>query len=81
MGNDREEGGAHGGTLGSPVLLDAVLKALRLGQGLKLFQGVVLDLANPLAGDAEGLADLLECARLRAGESEPELDHLALAFG
>ena len=32
----------------------------RLGQPLELAQRVVLDLADPLARDAEGLADLLE---------------------
>src|SRR5439155_937259 len=71
--------GAHGGTMGSSVLLHAVFEALRLGQGLELLGGVVLDLTDSLAGDAEGLAYLLERARLTAGEPESQLDHLALA--
>src|SRR5947199_3392329 len=61
--------------------LDAVFEALRLGQGLELLQRVVLDLADALARDAERAADLLERARLPAGEAEAELDHLALALG
>src|SRR5919109_4395911 len=58
--------------------LDAVLEALGLGQALELLQRVVLDLADALAGDAEGPAHLLERPRLLALESEPELDHLPL---
>src|SRR5918995_471000 len=58
--------------------LDAVLERLRLRQALELLQRVVLDLADPLARDAEGAADLLECARRRSGKPEPQLDHLAL---
>src|SRR3972149_5296472 len=58
---------------------DAVLKRLRLGQRLELLQGVVLDLADPLAGHAKGAAALLERPRALALEPEPELDHLALA--
>src|SRR6185437_13601449 len=61
--------------------LDAVLEALRFGQGLELLQRVVLDLADALARDAEGLPDLLERARLRAVETEAELDHAPLALG
>src|SRR6059058_488446 len=61
--------------------LDAVFEALRLGQGLELLQRVVLDLPDPLARDAEGAPDLLQRARLRARQAEPELDHLPLAFG
>src|SRR5205085_6457719 len=59
--------------------LDAVLEALGLGEALELLQRVVLDLADPLAGDAEGAADLLERARLLTLEPEPKLDHLPLA--
>src|SRR4029450_11318471 len=61
--------------------LDAVLEALCFRQGLELLQRVVLDLANALARDAEGAADLLERARALALETEAKLDHLALALG
>src|SRR4051812_18471413 len=60
------------------LLQHAVLEALRLGQGLELLQRVVLDLPDPLAGDAERAADLLERARLRPVEPVAELDHAPL---
>src|ERR1051325_5630916 len=63
------------------IALDAVLEALSLRQGLELLQRVVLDLTDALARDAECAADLLERARLLAGEPEAELDHLPLALG
>src|SRR5262249_19574046 len=62
-------------------LAHAVLEALRLGQRLELLQRVVLDLADPLPGDAERLPDLFERARLGAVEPVAELDHAALAGG
>ena len=40
--------------------LGQLAQALGFGQPLQLLQGVVLDLADPLAGDAERLANLLE---------------------
>src|SRR5262249_61949386 len=63
------------------LVLYAVAERLRLGQRLELLQRVVLDLTDALARDAERLADLLECARLPAGEAEPQLDHLTLPLG
>src|SRR5919198_3638488 len=66
---------------GSPVPSDAVAEPLGLGQRLELLERVVLDLADPLARDAEGAADLLERARLPALEPEAQLDHLPLALG
>src|SRR5581483_6077064 len=69
------------GRLQSEKRLDAVLEALRLGQGLELLQRVVLDLPDPLAGDAERAPDLLERARRLAVQAEAELDDLPLAFG
>src|SRR5918999_2804805 len=50
-------------------------EALRFRQRLELLERVVLDLADALARDAERLPDLLERARLRAEEPEPQLDH------
>src|SRR5579862_9072935 len=73
--------GARGGNPVSPALLDAVAQPLSLGQRLELLQRVVLDLADPFARDAEGLADLLERARLHAVEPEAQLDHAPLALG
>src|SRR5213080_2821544 len=59
---------------------DAVLEPLRLREGLELLQRVVLDRPDSLACHSEGPPDLLERARLRAGEPEAELDHLPLAL-
>src|SRR4051812_47737809 len=56
-----------------------VPQPLRLRQHLELLQRVVLDLADPLAGHAEGAPHLLERSRLGAREPEAHLDHLALA--
>ena len=61
--------------------LPGIPKPLRLGQGLELLQRVVLDLTDALARDVEGATDLLEGVGTLSGESEAELDHLALAFG
>src|SRR5439155_9691173 len=59
---------------------DTVFEALRFRQRLELLERVVLDLADALAGDAERAPDLLERARLRAGEPEAKLDHLPVAL-
>src|SRR3954468_3705127 len=64
-----------------PTALRAARQPLRLRQHLELLQRVVLDLADALAGHAEGAADLLQSARLRARQAEAHLDHLALARG
>src|SRR6266508_2186140 len=61
--------------------LAAALEALRLGQGRERLERVVLDLADPLAGDTEGAADLLERPRLTAIEAEAQLDDASLALG
>src|SRR4029079_383686 len=58
---------------------DGVAQRLRLGQMLELLQRVVLDLADALACDAEGAADLLERLRRPAVQAEAQRDHLALA--
>ena len=62
-------------------VLAGVPQLLRLGQRLELLERVVLDLADALARDVEGAADLLERARAASGEAEAHLDHLALALG
>src|SRR5207248_9947578 len=59
---------------------DGVAQGLRLREELELLQRVVLDLADPLAGDAELAADLLERPRRAAQKAEAKLDHLALAL-
>src|ERR1700689_3784108 len=59
--------------------LGGVAQPLRLRQRLELLERVVLDLADALARDVEGLADLLQRARALAGEPVAHLDHLALA--
>src|SRR5215212_7650647 len=50
--------------------LRGVPEALSLGKGLELLQRVVLDLADALACDAEGLPNLFQRVRLLAGEPE-----------
>src|SRR4051794_40463737 len=60
--------------------LRRVAQTLRLGQHLELLERVVLDLADALARDSERAADLLQGARLLAGQPEAHLDHLALAL-
>ena len=54
---------------------------MRLWESLQLLQRVVLDLADSLAGDAEGAADFLERQRLGHREAVAQFDHLALALG
>src|SRR3954463_10462059 len=54
---------------------------LRLGERLQLLQRLVLDLADPLAGDVEGAADLVQGPRVLAAEPVSELEHAALAVG
>src|SRR4051794_30027235 len=54
---------------------------LGLAQRLQLFEALVLDLADPLAGDVEGAADLVQGPRVLAAEPVAELEHAALAVG
>src|ERR1700730_899317 len=49
-----------------------------LGQRPQLLQALALDLADPLARDVEGSADLIQRARMLAVEPVAELEHLAL---
>ena len=55
-----------GAALGTRVS-GAVSQPLGLGQGLELLERVVLDLADPLARDVEGTANLPQRARPQAG--------------
>src|SRR6188474_1731542 len=73
--------GARGGDMVSPTQLDAVSEGLRLRQRLEALQGVVLDLADALAGHAERPPHLLERARRLAEEPEAQLDHASLPVG
>src|SRR4029079_16044514 len=68
-------------TTGSPTFLHAVAECLCLGQRLEPLERVVLDLADPLARDAEGAAALLKRARRLAEKPVAQLDHLAVALG
>src|SRR4051794_22512289 len=63
-----------------PNRLARVAEALGLGERLELLEGVVLDLADALARDVEGAADLLQRVRTGAREAEAHLDDLALAL-
>src|SRR5215208_1566860 len=56
-------------------------KLLSFGEGLQLLQRLVLDLADPLAGDVEGPPDLVERTRVLAAEPVAELEHAPLAVG
>ena len=58
-----------------------VAELLRLGEALQLLQRLVLDLADPLARDVEGAADLVERARMLAAEAVAQLEHAAFAVG
>src|SRR4249919_1684693 len=53
-------------------------EALRLRQGLEPLQRVVLDLADPLAGDTKGLTHLLEGHRPAPIEPVAQLQHLPI---
>src|SRR5215207_6646892 len=64
-----------------PDQLREFAKLLRRGERLELLQRLVLDLADPLAGDVEGPPDLVERARMLVAESVAELEHAALAIG
>src|SRR4051812_17589855 len=62
-------------------LADGVPERLRLGQVLELLQRVVLDLADPLARDAESAPDFLERLRRAAVQAEAQRDHVSLPLG
>src|SRR6185436_9649169 len=60
-------------------LLEVVLELAAAGRVAQLAQRLGLDLADPLAGDVELLADLLEGPRPAVLEAEPELEHASFA--
>src|ERR687898_1337688 len=64
-----------------PDQLRDFAQLLRLSQRLKLLERLVLDLADALAGDVEGPADLVERARVLAAQAVAQLEHAALAVG
>src|SRR5215208_470679 len=53
-------------------------KLLSFGEGLELLQRLVLDLADPLARDVEGPADLVKGPRVLATQPIAQLEHAAL---
>src|ERR1700719_2681016 len=57
------------------LALGDVAELLRLGEALQLLKRLVLDLADALAGDVEGAADLVECPRVLAPETVTQLEH------
>src|SRR4051794_39501779 len=60
-------------------VLGDVPELLRLGEALKLLEGLILDLADALARDVERPTDLVERARVLATEAVAQLEHAALA--
>src|SRR5262245_30450922 len=62
-------------------LLEVILELAAAGRVAQLAQRLGLDLADPLAGDVELLADLLEGPGAPVLEAEAELEHPALAAG
>src|SRR6476469_1469646 len=64
-----------------PPLLEVVLELAAPGRVAQLAQRLGLDLADPLAGDVELLADLLEGPGTPVLEAEPELQHAPFAAG
>src|ERR671910_1846874 len=64
-----------------PDQLRDFAQLLGLSQRLKLLQRLVLDLADPLAGDVEGPSHLVERARVLAAEPVAELEHAPLTIG
>src|SRR6266511_5125742 len=59
--------------------LGAVVHALRFRQRHERCERGVLDLPNTFAGEAQGLADLIERPRLTTVEAEAQLDDTSLA--
>src|SRR5512146_558715 len=64
-----------------PRLLQVVLELAAAGRMAQLAQRLGLDLPDPLAGDVELLADLLEGPGATILQAEPELQHAPFAAG
>src|SRR4051795_2663226 len=62
-------------------LLEVVAELLAAARVPELRQRLRLDLADPLAGEAELLADLVERARLAVCEAEAQCDDRCLTLG
>src|SRR5882757_6678160 len=69
------------GTVVSEVLVQVVAQHLRTAGVPQLRHRLRLDLADPLAGHAVDLADLVEGTGLAVGEAEPQPHHACLALG
>src|SRR5262249_29161714 len=73
---------AGAGRSGPPPRLSGyVSELLSLGEALQLLQGLVLDLADPLAGHVERAPYLIQRARVLAAETVTQLEHAAFAVG
>src|SRR5688572_3829294 len=77
----KRPGGARSAELPEGVLLQVVPKLLRPRGVTELGEGLRLDLPDPLPGDPELPADLLEGPGMAIHEAEPELDDLLLPLG
>src|SRR2546427_3730421 len=64
-----------------PPLLQVILELARAGRVAQLAEGLGLDLADPLPGDVELLADLLERSGPAILQAEPELQDAPLPAG
>src|SRR3954453_22864151 len=62
-------------------LLEVVAELLAPERVAELRQRLRLDLADPLAGEAELLADLVESARLAVSETKPKCHDCCLTLG
>src|SRR3954454_15677852 len=66
---------------GSPLSVQVVPEDLGAAGVAELGHGLGLDLADPLAGDAVHLPNLVEGARLAVGEAEAQPDDAGLPLG
>src|SRR5690349_8109488 len=63
------------------VSVEVVAQNLRARGVTQLRHRLGLDLADPLAGHAVDLADLVECLGLAVGQAEAHADHACLTLG